>query len=290
MGGSARQKKFRIRTLLLVVLAEALLIAGLDVSPAYADECPAGGEHTYSAAITLYPTEDQDGIRKYTCTKCGFSFDLPIPATGHQWGPWIVDLAPTCSHEGHRYRICTRYPESPHYEEEILSQLSPTGSHSHVLSEEVHATCTAPGYRLYTCQYCGDVLREGFAALGHVWGPWVVESEPTTTEEGKRQRTCLHDPSHVEYEMIPRLDVGYASQAAAHPASAGPGQPDLHFRFGAIDAAFLAMDAVLLLIVAILITPFVARARWAKKRRAMAREKRSAQQPESEINQSLWWV
>lgn len=39
---------------------------------------------------------------------------------------------------------------------------------------------------------CGTVVQEAqeIAAKGHTFGEWVTVKEPTTTEEGSKERTC----------------------------------------------------------------------------------------------------
>ena len=35
--------------------------------------------HTYTSEITRYATADREGVRTYTCTRCGDSYTEPIP-------------------------------------------------------------------------------------------------------------------------------------------------------------------------------------------------------------------
>jgi hypothetical protein len=41
--------------------------------------------------------------------------------------------------------------------------------------------------------------------VGHDWGEWIVVKQATVSEEGLMRRVCRNDDSHVEEEIIPKL-------------------------------------------------------------------------------------
>lgn len=143
--------------------------------------------------------EEPDCVNKgykehYVCTKCGEFFedadgekpiknkaDIEIPALGHDM-EIIQATKPTCETDGniehYRCKRCGGY----YYDSEGHNKVS---------------------------NYYDLILP----AFGHSWGEWVIVKEPTQTEKGLKKRTCLEDPSHVEYAEIPALgdpgeDVG----------------------------------------------------------------------------------
>ena len=72
------------------------------------------------------------------------------------------------------------------------------------------ATCTANGGydEAVYCAVCDTELsrtRVETAATGHDWSEWEVIKQATTGEEGLMRRVCLNDDSHVEEEVIPKL-------------------------------------------------------------------------------------
>ena len=208
----------------LVAMVAAVLIAAIP-SPALADECPAGGDHDWQATIERPATEDEDGLWLFTCTKCGETFTKPIPATGHLWSDWIVEIEPTCTSEGREYRVCTRYPDNPHYEYRIIPMLSPTGQHDWQETSRVDATCTDAGSITYTCSYCGETYVEALPALGHDWGDWQLTTPPTATEPGVETRVCKRDSSHVETREV--AVTGEVTPATPQtPASGSSGETD----------------------------------------------------------------
>jgi hypothetical protein len=79
-----------------------------------------------------------------------------------------------------------------------------------VREHEVAATCTAAGgydevVYCYKCDYEFSRNHIDVPALGHSWGEWVVVKQATTDEEGLMRRTCQNDPTHVEEQVIPKL-------------------------------------------------------------------------------------
>ena len=104
----------------------ALCVCAFNVRGVYAQDLKVGThiEHEYEISVVRRATEHTDGERLYKCKICGESHVETIEATGHIWSDWIVDVNPTETTEGHRYRICTKYPEHPHYQEEVIPALS----------------------------------------------------------------------------------------------------------------------------------------------------------------------
>ena len=106
----------------------ALCVCAFNVKGVYAQEVKVGThlEHEYDISVVRRATEHTDGERLYKCKICGESHVEKIEATGHIWGEWIVDVNPTDTKEGHRYRVCVKYPEHPHYQEEVIPALLST--------------------------------------------------------------------------------------------------------------------------------------------------------------------
>ncbi len=79
-----------------------------------------------------------------------------------------------------------------------------------VRENEIPAACTAAGEydEVVYCAACPNELSRTHvevAATGHSWGEWEVIRKATEDEEGLMRRTCANDPSHVEEEVIPKL-------------------------------------------------------------------------------------
>ena len=79
-----------------------------------------------------------------------------------------------------------------------------------VTENNIPATCTENGRydEVVYCTVCpAEISRThvDIPATDHSWGEWEVIRQATTEEEGLMRRTCLSDPSHVEEEVIPKL-------------------------------------------------------------------------------------
>ena len=75
--------------------------------------------------------------------------------------------------------------------------------HKHVFGPwmvTTQPTCTEEGIKARECD-CGHTERAGIPATGHTFGDWMVTTKPTCTEEGIKAREC--DCGHTERAGIP---------------------------------------------------------------------------------------
>lgn len=88
--------------------------------------------------------------------------------------------------------------------------VSSTASHLHSFKvERIAPTCTEDGYTLYRCVECGETKIDSYVSKkGHSWSEWITVTEPTTTSEGVRERTCT-DCDEKETEGIAMLAPDY---------------------------------------------------------------------------------
>lgn len=65
-------------------------------------------------------------------------------------------------------------------------------------------SCVTQGYTTYTCA-CGDSYVSNYQdALGHTYGSWITEIQPTTYAEGLQRRSCTRC-GHSETAVLPKL-------------------------------------------------------------------------------------
>lgn len=68
--------------------------------PTKTDKCTFdNGVETKAATCT------EDGVKTFTCTECGGTYTVAIPATGHAWGQWSHDAA-TAEADATHTRVC----------------------------------------------------------------------------------------------------------------------------------------------------------------------------------------
>ena len=141
----------------------------------------AGCSHSYSSSVTTAATCVKNGVRTYTCSKCGASYTETIPATGNHSYTSKVTTAATCGSKGTKTYTCSGCSAS--YTESIPA----TGNHSYTGKVTTAATCGSKGTKTYTCSGCAASYTETIPATGnHSYGEWYRH----TTEEGKTYRRC----------------------------------------------------------------------------------------------------
>ena len=152
-------------------------------------EIPATGEHTWdNGTVTTEPTENEPGVRTYTCTICGATKTAPIPATGTHDYQFTRTVAPTCTAGGYDLYTCSGCGAT--------EKRNPTDALGHKWDSgkvTTEPTETAPGVRTYTCTVCGEVKTEVIPATGahtHKWDAGKVTTAPTATTPGVRTYTC----------------------------------------------------------------------------------------------------
>ena len=152
-------------------------------------EIPATGAHTWdNGTVTTEPTENEPGVRTYTCAICGATKTAPIPATGAHDYQFTRTVAPTCTADGYDLYTCSGCGATE--KRNSKPALGHKWDSGKVTTEP---TETAPGVRTYTCTVCGEVKTEVIPATGahtHKWDAGKVTTEPTATTPGVRTYTC----------------------------------------------------------------------------------------------------
>ena len=163
-----------------------------------------GGE--YNIAINKEATCEEEGIKTYTYEKSGkkFKFTCEIPAKGHDFDSWNVDITPTTKESGQITRICKN--DSKHIETIELPILDDV---NYTLEVQKEATCTEEGKGLYTYKKDNDIFEfEDLIPVSgenHNYDSWKVDIAPTTKESGQITRICKND-NHIEIIGLPSLD------------------------------------------------------------------------------------
>ena len=152
-------------------------------------EIPATGEHTWdNGTVTTEPTENEPGVRTFTCAVCGATRTETIPATGAHDYRFTRTVAPTCTADGYDLYTCSGCGATE--KRNSKPALGHKWDRGKVTTEP---TETAPGVRTYTCTVCGEVKTEVIPATGahtHKWDAGKVTTAPTATTPGVRTYTC----------------------------------------------------------------------------------------------------
>ena len=170
---------------------------------------PALGHSWDAGKVTKEPTEEETGIRTYTCTACGATKTEEIPKLDHTHAYQKVVTAPTCTEKGYTTYTCAC---GDTYTADEVAALG----HNEVTDKGYAATCTEEGLSDGKhCDRCNTVLtkQEVIPALGHSWDAGKVTKEPTEEEAGVRTYTCTACGA-TKTEEIPKLDHTHTYQKA----------------------------------------------------------------------------
>lgn len=106
--------------------------------PTKTDKCTFdNGVETKAATCT------EDGVKTFTCTECGGTYTVAIPATGHAWGQWSHDAA-TAEASATHTRVCAN--DASHKD---------TKACDFTAKVTQEATLDQPEITTYTCKDCG---------------------------------------------------------------------------------------------------------------------------------------
>lgn len=116
------------------------------------------------------------GLSKKTCSRCDFSQEMTVSATGkHTWGAWVVVKDATCFSAGERYHVCTvcnlKKTESIAMVKHNVSGKWEYNDHEH-WHECSNAGCTVKV----------DVAKHTFK--------WVIDNPATENKTGIKHEEC----------------------------------------------------------------------------------------------------
>ena len=147
---------------------------------------PATGHSWDKGTVTREPTEEQPGIRTYTCTACRETRTEEIPPLEHTHKYTSVVTAPTCTEGGYTTYTCAC---GDSYVDDRTNALG----HAPVTDKGYAATCTQDGLTDGShCSRCGAAItaQTVIPATGHSWDKGTVTREPTEEQPGIRTYTC----------------------------------------------------------------------------------------------------
>ncbi len=152
-----------------------------------AERCLAYGHSKTSRVVA--PTCTANGYTLHVCSRCGETWqDTVVPATGHNFTTTTTE--PSCTENGSKVETCTNDNCS-----ETRETVIPKTGHSWNVTEEVAATCTAPGRTIATCSGCHAQKQEVQPQLSHDLEEEEIDA--TCTEKGYHLITC----KDCDYEL-----------------------------------------------------------------------------------------
>ena len=155
----------------------------------------ATGHSWDNGEITIDPTCESEGVKTYTCSRCGETRTEAVAALGHDM-VYTSTKEPTCTEEG---AAASAYCSRCDYVE-TDGGVIPALGHDWTEASRTEPTCTESGSISYACTRCGETKTEAIDAAGHSYTAAVTA--PTCTEQGFTTYTCdLCGDSYVADEV-----------------------------------------------------------------------------------------
>lgn len=169
-----------------------------------------------SGKVTSKATCTADGVKTFTCTKCGDTRTEAIPALGHEWNAvyegegetktfveytYTVDKEATCTEDGAKSIYCAVCGDMM----EDSTVVIPATGHDKVETVK-KATCASAGYKVVTCKNCDLYEYTGYEQLEHVVKldvegadeeGWIVGKAATCTAKGEKYQICALCSGHI---------------------------------------------------------------------------------------------
>ena len=122
--------------------------------------------HAYTSSVTKEPTCTENGVRTYTCSRCGDSCTETISKTGHKHTEIRGDKEATCTVDGYTGDTYCTDCGTKIKTGKTIPKTGHTWTKGDVVKE---ATCSEEGKRIYICSTCHEEKEEPIAKKAHTW-------------------------------------------------------------------------------------------------------------------------
>ena len=163
--------------------------------------------HALITTVTKKETCTQNGEALVTCANgCSYSLKTTLPADGelHNFAEDFTVIESTCVAKGSKYKVCQN-PGCKVVSEKTEIAINPDAHKNIVTINAKEATCEEKGYTGDEfCNDCKKIIDPGIEinAKGHTESDWIVDKEPTFTEEGAKHTACTVCKKELKKEVI----------------------------------------------------------------------------------------
>ena len=162
------------------------------------EDIPAKG-HSWSDWTVDVPAGcESDGRESRTCKNCGETELRLTEPTGHSFGEWKGKTPVGCENDGIEERVCANCGKTEQ------RTVSATGHSFGEWTVKTPAGCETAGIEERKCARCGKTEQRDLWALGHEWGEWKTTRQPTIDNEGVEESKCTRC-GKTRTQEIPKL-------------------------------------------------------------------------------------
>ncbi|MCM1167947.1 MAG: hypothetical protein NC401_18335 [Ruminococcus sp.] len=180
---------------------------------------PKTGHAWNDGVVTVEPTEDSDGVKTFTCSKCNETRTETIPSLNHvhtltHHAKVDADCLNAGTVEYWSCSVCGKNYSDEAAKNQLVDLTIAAKGHTEVKDAAVAATCTVDGKTEGShCSVCNTVIKAQTTVpkTGHVWDNGVITKAPTASAEGVKTYTCT---------------VCGATKTEKIPATGGTGTPN----------------------------------------------------------------
>lgn len=163
--------------------------AGHNVLAVYSPEGSYQGSYTLTSSVFLEVEEIDFSDEKMivSIANSGDKNGLYTVSCRHDFAPWEISKAASCSKDGMESRACRLCGKTE------LKVLPATGIHKMGEWEvKREASCEKNGLKIKKCQICGRTIKKAaIPANGHNYTPWKLMEDSTVLSTGYRMHYCL---------------------------------------------------------------------------------------------------
>lgn len=162
------------------------------------EDIPAKG-HSWSDWTVDVPAGcESDGRESRTCKNCDETELRLTEPTGHSFGEWMGKTPVGCENDGIEERVCANCGKTEQ------RTVTATGHSFGEWTLKTPAGCETAGIEERKCARCGKTEQRDLWALGHEWGEWKTTRQPTIDNEGVEESKCARC-GKTRTQEIPKL-------------------------------------------------------------------------------------
>lgn len=164
--------------------------------------------------VEKQPTCTNAGVKEEVCSVCKAKRNtVVIPATGHNWGQYVIIMPAACTATGIEERICQNCQQKQ------TRPVAATGHNWGYFTQTKAPGCTEPGLEESICQNCQQKWTRAIPATGHNWGPYQTTLPAGCTTPGVSVSLCQNNCGQQRTRVLAALGHNWGQPVVTVPAT-----------------------------------------------------------------------